>query len=495
MRRLPILSALAFVVACGSGDGNGDAGATAGGGAGGAGTAASGGGAAVTGGSSGKGGTLAKGGTSSKGGSPAGGGATSKGGASALGGGTAQGGASAMGGSSTTGGASGKGGTGTGGVGAQGGAVGPGGSGASGKGGTPAAGGAAGTGQGGAGQGGVAGTSAGGASGAPGGEWLSVVGNQILAPGGTPFHGRGANLHDMRSCNACTFLDPDVPGLNRWSDELIDNWHANFIRFDLEAYADDAGYRKQWKTITDDPLYATDVLAAVTHMTSKPGVYVLVTLFMDPAISDNTGAYDSEWPTDAAGPNYQKIVDLFHDQPRVLFGLTNEPHGPVANDPELAMRYQKAIATIRAQEKLHNASEHVIVVQAPQGYARDLTYFVQNPLPGTNIAYEIHPYNQEKDFDALIVQPKKTLPVLIGEYGPADLGGGAAMTDADIKAMWAVAQANEVPHIAWNFHQRCPPNMLQDTASDGCGLAAASGYAFPKTAWGVLFHDYMQTPW
>lgn len=47
----------------------------------------------------------------------------------------------------------------------------------------------------------------------------------------------------------------------------------------------------------------------------------------------------------------------------------------------------------------------------------------------------------------------------------------------------------------WVFHMRCPPNMLQDTASDGCGLDASTGYEFPRTAWGDLLHDHLQTPW
>ena len=82
------------------------------------------------------------------------------------------------------------------------------------------------------------------------------------------------------------------------------------------------------------------------------------------------------------------------------------------------------------------------------------------------------------------------LPIMIGEYGPAGV-----MTNADIQALWPVAQAAEVPYIAWVFHQRCPPSMLQDTASDGCGLDAATGYNFPRTAWGDLLHDHLATPW
>jgi hypothetical protein len=129
-------------------------------------------------------------------------------------------------------------------------------------------------------------------------------------------------------------------------------------------------------------------------------------------------------------------------------------------------------------------------VQAPEGYARDLTYFIAHPLAGDRIIYEIHPYNTAADFDSLIVQPSKSLPIMIGEYGPAGV-----MMNSDIQTMWTVAQANEVPYIAWAFHGRCAPTMLQDTASDGCGLAASTGYAWPRTAWGDLVHDHLATPW
>ena len=44
-------------------------------------------------------------------------------------------------------------------------------------------------------------------------------------------------------------------------------------------------------------------------------------------------------------------------------------------------------------------------------------------------------------------------------------------------------------------HLRCPPSMLQDSASDGCGLSASTGYDFPRSDWGNLFHDYLATPW
>jgi len=106
-------------------------------------------------------------------------------------------------------------------------------------------------------------------------EWLDVQGPHIVHADGTRFHGRGADLHDERSCEACSFMPADPAGVDRWSDELIDNWHANFIRFLLSAKAAPLNSSEvQWKSVVDDPQYLADVVENVTHMTSKPGVYV-----------------------------------------------------------------------------------------------------------------------------------------------------------------------------------------------------------------------------
>lgn len=324
-------------------------------------------------------------------------------------------------------------------------------------------------------------------------EALIVQGNHIVHADGSPFHGRGANLHDERSCEACAFAPRNPAGLDRWSDELIDNWHANFIRFLLSAKSApfNAG-EQQWKNLIDDPQYLADIEQNVAHMTAKPGVYVLVTMFADDTIKTDTGEFDSEWPSSAGNTNtrYAALAEAFWDNPKVLFGLTNEPHTSADHFAELAAVYADAIAAIRAVEDAHGAPHHIVVVQAPKDYARDLTYFVQHPLTGDQIAYEVHPYNPKSDFDALVTQPAQHLPIIIGEYGPA-----GSMTEADVQALWPVAQAAGVPYIAWNFHLRCPPNLLQDTASDGCGLDGATGYAFPRTAWGDLLHAHLATPW
>jgi len=323
-------------------------------------------------------------------------------------------------------------------------------------------------------------------------ERLVVQGNHILLRG-KPFHGRGANLHDVRSCSACSFAPPDPAGIDRWADELIDQWGANFIRFVLSSKsAPYNAYEVQWKNLVDDPAYLQTIVQNVAHMTQKRGVYVLVTLFMDPSIKPNNNDFDSEWPSSSGDSNsrYKALAEAFHDNPRVLFGLTNEPHTTAQHAAELAAVYRDAIAVIRAVEDKHGSPHHVVVVQAPGGWARDLSYFIAHPLTGDQIAYEVHLYNHASDFHTLLEVPSATLPMIIGEYGPAD-----PITDSDIKTLWRTAQELEVPYTAWAFHHTCAPNLLVASASDGCGLSAKSGYNFPRTAWGDLLLAHLKTAW
>lgn len=120
--------------------------------------------------------------------------------------------------------------------------------------------------------------------------WLEVRGNRITHADGSPFRGRGANLHDERSCDACSFGPRDPAGVSRWADELMDHWHASLVRFPLSAKAAPYNeWEQQWRTLSDDPDYLADVVANVTHMTDK-GAYVLVTSFADPTTAAITAS-------------------------------------------------------------------------------------------------------------------------------------------------------------------------------------------------------------
>ena len=294
------------------------------------------------------------------------------------------------------------------------------------------------------------------------------------------------NLHDTRSCNSCVTRPPNPAGLKRWADELVADWNVTFVRFLLSSWADPDGYRVQYRRLVDDAAYARDVRDVVTHLTGK-GVYVLVSVFADPSMLPDSTHPESEWPTTETLPVYALLAELFHDDPRVLFGLGNEPHGPPERNGELAQRYLLAIDVIREIERRRGVDPHVIVVPAPQGYARDVSYFVDHPLARPQIAYEIHPYSHAAELDRLVARPARVLPLIIGEYGPT-----ADMTMADVEALWVLADALKIPHLAWNFHGRCGPTMIEEDAGDACGLGRDPQRLFVGTAWGQRVREELR---
>jgi endoglucanase len=317
--------------------------------------------------------------------------------------------------------------------------------------------------------------------GGPPAGWLYTSGNHLYLSNGTKFHGRGANIHDTRSCNACTASAPSTGEVIRRIDELVDVWKASFIRFDLESYADNAGYRVHWKGILDDPGYLADVQTIVAHIASKPGLYAVMALWIDPTVTT------TELPTAATNEEWKKLAQVFANEPRVIYGLTNEPHDDT--DANVWDAMNATVAAIRGIEDGLGTPHHVISVQGTQQWARYVDYYLTHPITagnGANIVYETHVYNPQADFAALFENPSKTLPMIIGEYGPA------YATLADCQALMADAEQLEIPYLAWTFHMRCDPNLLVDNSSSGCGVGMT---LTPAPGWGQAVKDRLAVPW
>jgi endoglucanase len=324
------------------------------------------------------------------------------------------------------------------------------------------------------------------------GAWLRTSGNHILAADGGVWHGRGANLADTRGCNACTAAPPDVGEVLRRADELIDNWKANFVRLDLESYAASDGYRvpSNYKGLLDDAAYLADVQTVVRHITAK-GAYVLLSLWEDTTFttfSMPANHLEAGWPTASTNQEWRALASAFKDEPRVLFGICNEPQSNFdhALDPDVWSAMQAAVAAIRSVEDAAGTPHHIVTVQGTGGWARFLGYYVAHPIPGDNVAYEVHVYNPAADFAWLFEDPAKTLPVVIGEFGPQ------SMSMDDVMVMLASAELREIPHLAWTFHMRCPPNLLVDLSNNGCGVGMA---LTPTPDWGRRLKDHYAAPW
>ena len=326
-------------------------------------------------------------------------------------------------------------------------------------------------------------------------HWLFTRGNRILISdgggGGAAFHGRGANLQDTRGCVACLWDDDESPQeVMRRADELIDVWGANFVRLTLESHA--AGtqpFAKHYLGILDDPQYFEDLKTIVRHMTGK-NAYVLLSLWIEPTV-DDFGV-----PTPATDHVWRRLAGAFLDEPRVLFGICNEPieNFDGLRDADVWASMNRTAGVIRNVEDSAGMPHHVILAQGTGDWARRLDYYIDHPITaggGDNMAYEIHYYNPTEDIDALLAGPAAKLPVVIGEFGPIDDADGISMTMEDCRRLMDFAMEEDVPFLAWTFHQNCTPNLLENTVGEACGV----GMVLSPTPWGKLLIEYLAKTW
>lgn len=321
--------------------------------------------------------------------------------------------------------------------------------------------------------------------------WLEVKKGRIRLPSGHAFHGRGANVHDTRSCDSCAWERPNVDEVLRRIDVLTDDWNANFLRLLLESYPDDGrgkvgAARQHYRNVLEDDDYFHDVMRIIGHVGKKKGVYVLVSLWQDPTFSP------LGWPTARTAAVWKKIAGALRDMPFVLFGLVNEPESNEdgRRDGEVWQAMNETVSAIRSVER--PGRFHIVTVQGTREWGRNLDYYVDHPITaghGTNVAYETHVYNRPARFDELVVRPAKKLPVIIGELGPQQ-DKDVTMFPEDCTQLMDIAEKMDVPWIAWSFHNNCPPNLVVERK--GTCIANAS---LEPTAWGRMVKSRLAHPW
>lgn len=281
--------------------------------------------------------------------------------------------------------------------------------------------------------------------------WLHTSGNKIYTSDGNIWHGRGVNIHDTRSNWEASYQPPDVELVKAQIDEAVNVWHADFLRLCLETDPSTGPY--QYKGILDDPEYLEDIIEIVDYIGTKPNVYVMLSLWIEPT-TDARG-----WPTNATTPVWNKLAEKMKNKPHVIYGIINEPNGDdAAQDPQLWDIYNTIVASIRAVEDTNGTPHHLIAVQGTRNYSRILEYYISHPITaggGANIIYETHAYVPTADFDKIVVQPAAVLPVIIGEYGPS------YMSIADCGNLFELAQELKIPLAAWSFHSTSRPTLLE----------------------------------
>lgn len=311
------------------------------------------------------------------------------------------------------------------------------------------------------------------------GGWLRTEGNRILDENGNEWQGKGANIFDSRSCWACSFSQPNVEEVKRRIDNVVDDWGATFLRLCLET---DPSVSVQNQGLLQSEQYANHIKEIVDHIGTKPGVYVLVSLWHDPTFTS------LGWPSSATLPVLKKLSEMFMGDSHVMYGVCNEPemnfNGLLNASAHAAM--VAAVQAIREVEDQNGAPHHLIAVQGLAGWGRDLSYYIQHPINFPNVIFETHVYNSPSDYNRMVAVPKQTLPVIIGELGPVQMPEiGVSMSEADCQTLMNLANDLKVPYLGWAYHMRCPPNMLVDYSNGGCG----TGMALEPTSWGTLLKN------
>jgi len=330
-----------------------------------------------------------------------------------------------------------------------------------------------------------------------GGSAFTVVANHIKKADGTTFHGRGANLLDTRFCGACgsapsSGIDAEpgrIAEVNRRMDDLVDNWHASFIRLDLETLqgAPRSGTIAP-DSVVSSATYLSTVKAIVDHAATKPGLLLLVSIW-DSSSLDSRG-----WPTSATNQELALLATTFKDHPGVAFGVSNEPENNEngAQDAEAWTRMNQAVQAVRDAEQAANAKvKHLVAVQGLGSWSRLLGYYVTHPITaggGANVVYEIHVYDPASAFATMFETYSASLPIIIGEFGPTS----GFMTTADCASLMVSAEAHEIPYLAWQYGMSCAPDLVVDTRSKAaCGI----GSALTPTSWGNQLKARLATPW
>jgi hypothetical protein len=353
--------------------------------------------------------------------------------------------------------------------------------------------------------------------------WLYTSGNTInksTGSSGSQWMGRGVNVDDIffggHNSGLTTFTTTQATtNLEAVISGLMSAWKPSFLRVSLYMNSPAFGLTTSWltgnSTNAEYKTPMTNVINWVGSTYTSPQAYVLVTLRSDASMiledtldgvdaeatgvpSNNTNA-PSGFPT-GTDTAYQALVDSFASSAFVIFGISNEPgggnfayHSLEPDAPTLAAAMSHAVGVIRAEENLKGVPHHIVSVQGLT-YTQDLSYYSTHPLSNPsgvvydNVVYEYHGYPPPTT--GTLPYVNANFPVIIGEYGPIQSGGGPVDL-ADWLSFFTSVESNKIPNLAWDFepwNAEDPANLVNVTYSN----------TDEPSSWGTTVQSYLLDP-
>jgi|GEM_PF-4243162 len=227
----------------------------------------------------------------------------------------------------------------------------------------------------------------------------------------------------------------------------ITDWHSKIIRLPVD--------QTTWLSGTSGPAYKTRIDGFIA-LASSLGAYVILDM------------HEFGQPTPGATTFWTDAANRYKNNPAVIFGLFNEPHGITwdvwkngnASGPGL----QALLNTVRA-----TGAKNVVLVGGLD-YAYDLSGIISGyaltDATGNGIIYDTHIYPWKGSWQAKVGNVAQVHPVLAGEFGHP---GGTTFIGLTFEtdATWVpramdFVDAHQLHWTGWSFHPGAAPCMISD---------------------------------
>jgi len=314
---------------------------------------------------------------------------------------------------------------------------------------------------------------------------LHVDGKRILDGSGSEVWLQGVSVPSLEWSNTGENIVPSIIG-------AITRWKANVIRLPVS--------RKRW--FGTDPKQGDGgvayraVIDQAVQAASSRGAWIVIDL------------HHYRAPTDEDARFWQEVALLYKDNPAVLFGLFNEPHGiswevwrnggvledkKKPGENEVVENQEKAAAqTTPGLQGLIKAVRGTgaknIVVCGGLNWSYDLTGilsgFALDDLGGSGVVYDAHVYPWKRGWQKNFLDVAAVHPVLLGEVG-CDIKRYDFVPKKAFESPYtwapdilACIQKNHLNWTAWAFHTKAGPAMLLNTTEFA-----------PTPYWGAFARD------
>lgn len=290
---------------------------------------------------------------------------------------------------------------------------------------------------------------------------LKTVGKQVLADG-QPILLRGLNVPSLE-------WNPEGQALFRLLDGALNEWNANIIRLPVSV--------KYWFGREDakergaDEAYRWLVDQVIAKAAAK-NAYVILDFHHYRAPDADAVAF---WKSAAA---------RYKNNPAVLFGLFNEPHGigwdVWQKGGPVEYLNKKTNETVRIDsvglqalvDTVRELGARNVLVVGGLEWSYDLTGiangYALDQRDGNGLIYDAHIYNWKRNWTGKVLVAAKDHPVLVGEWG-ADTrdipGTGTTAGTLEAPEVWVpaflgFAQKHGLHWTAWSFHPRAGPHVI-----------------------------------